>query len=232
MAGKEEEIVAWVRLDDAMPHHPKVMAAGPQGFALDVAGICYSNKHATDGFIPDYALPAVCPSLSSSRKWAGRLVEVGRWVRVDGGWQIHDIGDFQPSAVDQKDLSKKRAEAGRRGGLRSGSSRREASPKQVALTDPNPVPSRPVRDISSTDGLRAFNDQRARDEAKSERDAGGSIRNIHAVATWKAAQTDFAAESARLWAHRDCPTCGGKGHTEEYAPGAGNVKTPCTEVVE
>jgi 5-methylcytosine-specific restriction endonuclease McrA len=94
---------------------------------------------------------------------------------------------------------------------------------------PVPVPSR--RDISSTDGLRAFNDQRARDEAKSERDAGGSIRSVHAVATWKAAQTDFLAESVRLWSHRDCPTCGGKGHTEEYAPGAGNVKTPCQEVV-
>jgi hypothetical protein len=249
LAGKEEEIVAWVRLDDAMPNHPKVMAAGPQGFALDVAGICYSNKHSTDGFIPDYALPAVCPSLSSPRKWARRLVEVGRWVAVDGGWRIHDIEDFQFTRAEMEDRETAKSEKAAKANHVRWHKQRGVVDPNCSLCDPrtipgrspddprtnhpvSPVPSRPVRDISSTDGLRAFNDQRARDEAKSERDAGGSIRSVHAVATWKAAQTDFAAESARLWAHRDCPTCGGKGHTEEYAPGAGNVKTPCTEVVE
>lgn len=139
--------MAWVKLDDAMPQHPKVMAAGVQAFALDVAGICYSNKHATDGFIADYALPAVLPSLASPKRWANKLVEVGRWYRVEGGYEIHDVQDYQPTAAQQKELSKKRAEAGRRGGTKSGASRRsnrEATAKQVASTEPNPVPSRPV----------------------------------------------------------------------------------------
>ena len=81
-------VVAWVKLDDAMPHHPKVIAAGPQGFALDVAGICYSNRYGTDGFIASYALAAVCPSLPNPKRWARILVEAGRWVEVDGGWRI------------------------------------------------------------------------------------------------------------------------------------------------
>lgn len=138
--------MAWVKLDDAMPHHPKVMAAGAQAFALDVAGICYSNKHATDGFIAAYALPAVLPSLSSPKRYAKKLVEVGRWLEADGGWVIHDVADYQPTAEQQKELSKKRAAAGKRGGSKSGDARRskaEANAKQVASTESNPVPSRP-----------------------------------------------------------------------------------------
>ena len=139
--------MAWVKLDDSMPHHPKVMAAGPDAFALDVAGICYSNRHALDGFIADTSLPAVYPALRSPQRAAERLVEVGRWVREDGGWRIHDIHDFQPSAKEQKDLSKKRAEAGRRGGKASGEARAKqvASSKReaVARTESNPDPTRP-----------------------------------------------------------------------------------------
>ena len=96
--------MAWAKLDDAMPHHPKVMMAGPQGFALDVAAICYSNRFGCDGFIADEMIPAVLPSLPQPKKWAARLVQAGRWVRDDdrGGWVIHDIGDYQPSAEEQE----------------------------------------------------------------------------------------------------------------------------------
>jgi hypothetical protein len=47
---------------------------------------------------------------------------------------------------------------------------------------------------------------------------------------------EFVAESRRIWAHRDCETCGGVGFTSVYASGAGNVEIPCdsvsTEVVQ
>ncbi|MFA9432923.1 MULTISPECIES: hypothetical protein [unclassified Egicoccus] len=102
--------MAWVKLDDAMPHHPKVMAAGAEAFALDVAGIAYSNRFGTDGFISDDMLPAALPCLKQPKKHAARLVAVGRWVRDDGrgGWTIHDVHDYQPTAADQE---KERAEA-------------------------------------------------------------------------------------------------------------------------
>lgn len=138
--------MAWVKLDDAMPTHPKLMAAGPVAFALDVAGICYSNKHSTDGFIADYALAALFPGMPNPRKVAGKLVEVGRWVEVEGGWLIHDVHDYQPTAEQQKEISKKRAEAGRKGGSKSKRSTEadaNQSAKQVASGPDNPVPSRP-----------------------------------------------------------------------------------------
>ena len=157
--------MAWVKLDDSMPHHPKVMAAGPQAFALDVAGICYSNKHDLDGFIPEASLSALYPALTSPRRWAAKLVEVGRWHPVDGGWRIHDIDDYQPSAESQKakreDITAKRAAAGRKGGTKSGEvrgSKPEAKTKQtgkqteegVASDDRSPVPDPPKREILPT----------------------------------------------------------------------------------
>src|SRR5690606_25592436 len=138
-----------------MPVNPKVLAAGVDGFALDVAAIAYSSRFRTDGFIADHALPALFPPLRNPGRVADRLVEVGRWNRVEGGWMIHDFLEYQPSATDQAELSRKRADAGKRGGKASGRARRtnseatakqkvEAMSKQVASTDSNPVPSRPV----------------------------------------------------------------------------------------
>lgn len=134
--------MAWVKLDDAMPHHPKVMAAGPQAFALDVAGICYSNAHGTDGFIPKSSLPAVYPALPSPAKWARKLVEVGRWIEVDGGWQIHDVGDYQPSAADVAAEKSKARERMRR----AREQKQRSSPEHHTnngRSSGNPVPSRP-----------------------------------------------------------------------------------------
>ena len=142
--------MAWAKLDDGMPTHPKVIAAGAVAFALDVAAICYANKHLTDGFIPAYSLMAVLPGLPSPKRHAAKLVEVGRWEAVDGGWRIHDYHDFQPTAEHQREVSKKRADAGRRGGRRSGSKQpakdeasSEANAKQSASKLLKPVPARP-----------------------------------------------------------------------------------------
>lgn len=46
------------------------------------------------------------------------------WERVSGGYQVHDFADYQPSREEVIALRATRAEAGRKGGLRSGSTRR------------------------------------------------------------------------------------------------------------
>lgn len=146
--------MAWVRLDDTMPQHPKLMAAGVQAFALDVAGLCYSNKHGTDGFIADYVLPAVLPTLSSPRKWADRLVEVGRWHKVEGGYRIHDVEDYQPSAAEQEEdraaarerMRRLRRQRKGQGGSEDVRANIDARSEDVR----DPVPSRP--DVPSEHG--------------------------------------------------------------------------------
>lgn len=108
--------MTWVRLEPTMPHHPKVVAAGLQAFGFDAAAICYSNLHGTDGFIADAILPVVFPGAPQPGKLAKRLVQVGRWRRDNerGGWWIHDIADYQPSAAEQAAAAAKRSEIGRR----------------------------------------------------------------------------------------------------------------------
>lgn len=142
--------MAWVRLDDSMPHHPKVIAAGPQAFALDVAAIAYSNRYGLDGVIDVRSLCHVLPSLRSPSRVADKLVEVGRWERIEGGYRIHDYHEYQPTAAEtrakREDVSAKRAAAGRLGGLKSGEKRREANEanaKQTVEANRSPVPTRP-----------------------------------------------------------------------------------------
>lgn len=219
--------MAWVKLDDSMPMHPKLLAAGASGFALDVAGLAYCNRYQTDGFIPEGSLNAVLPSLRNASKVAGKLVEVERWERVDGGWMIHDYLTYQPSKAHVRDVSEKRAAAGKLGGSLS---RPKADAKQNALTMSNPVPSRPIDEDKSSSSLREFNTRRALAEAEKEAKTG-SVRNIDALTTWKAKQDTFRQESQRLWAHRNCESCRGKGSTEVYAPGTGTRQIPCEEPI-
>lgn len=228
-----------MKLDDAMPHHPKVMAAGPNAFALDVAGICYSNKHATDGFIAAASLPAVFPALPNPKRWAQKLVDVGRWVEVDGGWRIHDVSDYQPTAAEQKELSKKRAQAGRKGGLASGEARTkqdasdsEPTGKQDASTEGNPDPTRPDPEATSApDGFTAFHARRAVEAVKERKRKDLPVKSESGLARTIQADPEFRAESQRIWAHRECADCRGKGFTEAYAPGAGTRVIPCAASV-
>jgi hypothetical protein len=100
----------WVRLDDGFASHPKVLAAGLLGMGLHVAGLCYANRHLTDGFIADNAvetlgrftveLPGAKRRRLDPEFVAGQLVAAGLWERVEGGYRIHDYLVFQPSRAD------------------------------------------------------------------------------------------------------------------------------------
>ena len=164
--------MSWVKLDDGFYDHRKVVAAGAHGLALWVVGLAYCNRQPQrDGFIPDGKVECLFP-IPKAKRVAARLVEVGLWVRVEGGYQVHDYHDFQPDAGRAAEISAKRAEAGRRGGARSGETRREANPKQIASrvlrvvkqadeANANPVPV-PVPETLSDESV-----SRARDEAAS-----------------------------------------------------------------
>lgn len=112
--------MTWAKVDDQFAEHPKVLALGRDRFAamgLWLLGLTYSSRYLTDGFIPAGALP------SGTNKLASRLVAVLLWERVQDGYRIHDFSDYQPSREEAEKLRADRAEAGRKGGLRSGSTR-------------------------------------------------------------------------------------------------------------
>lgn len=145
----------WVRIDDMMPHHPKYLEAGPLGFALQVAGLCYASRYLTDGYIPYPAVPTLLDFRFLSR-WeteavdafdvARELCGIGIWSRRNpddelDGFIIHDYLEYNPSAQEVRS----RRETDR---LRKRSSIKEESSGipsgfQADSTPPVPLP-RPV----------------------------------------------------------------------------------------
>jgi general stress protein YciG len=136
--------MTWVKLDESFAKHPKVLAAGPLGMAMQVAALCYCNTYLTDGFVPRSAASGLLDlSGLGMNMWSGELVgggedaewelvaadliEAGLWEEVKGGFVIHDYHDYQPTKAEVLELREKRSEAGRKGGQAS----RQASAKQV-----------------------------------------------------------------------------------------------------
>lgn len=94
----------WAKLDDQFGFNPKVIAAGKDGKLAYVMALTYSASQLTDGFIQDAALPmiAVMAETEDMQTTAARLVKVGLWERVEGGYVIHDYLDYNPSAEETK----------------------------------------------------------------------------------------------------------------------------------
>jgi len=127
----------WVRLDAGFTTHPKIARLGLIGGWVFVEGMCYAAEHRTDGFIPLEAVPRLLTAVSGvaviedSRKsgklrrtkpadqvdWPARLVGVGLWEVVPGGYQIHNYLKRNPTREELKHIESVRRESGRRGGL-------------------------------------------------------------------------------------------------------------------
>lgn len=151
--------MSWAKLDDGFFDHPKVLVAGEDAANLYVRGLVWCCKHLTDGAIPREALRTLTGRRDAAAL-AAKLVASGLWEMRDGGWAVHDFHDHNPTAAEVKarrsELSAKRAEAGKRGGIRSGqvrgmeanakqtASKPEASCSGVAEAKRSPIPSHPI----------------------------------------------------------------------------------------
>lgn len=128
--------MAWVRLDEDFATHPKVLDAGPLGLAMQVAALCYCNRHLTDGRITLAAVRTLI-DLDGIHSWDGHevtadhvvkdLVNAGMWHEtghdcpqcppIERGYVIHGYLDLQPSRAQVEAKKEQASEAGRRGGL-------------------------------------------------------------------------------------------------------------------
>lgn len=167
--------MTWTKLDDNIFDHPKMLKAGEDAANLYVRALVYCNRYLTDGRIEEETLGAVTRR-PDAEALVAKLVKVGLWEEhPDGGWLVHNFHEHNPSAEEvlakRAELSAKRSEAGRRGGVRSGEARsNEAKAKQVASeatkqngskgeatseanveanAKPRPDPSRPDREEGS-----------------------------------------------------------------------------------
>ena len=84
--------MSWVRLDDGVWAHPKLLAVPRATRWAWVAGLAYSSAYHREGRLAHSELRPI----GASARDAGALVLAGLWVPEDGGWRIHDYGDYQP----------------------------------------------------------------------------------------------------------------------------------------
>jgi hypothetical protein len=119
--------MTWVKFDDGVVDNVKtlkVWARDPEAFALDVRAIAYCCKHLTDGFVDEAVVASWYPDPARKQVLQNILLEVGRWEAVEGGFSIHDFLDYNKSKAEVEAERRKKAEAGKLGGKRSGEARR------------------------------------------------------------------------------------------------------------
>lgn len=101
----------WIRLDTAIADHPKMLdlvsEKAFQAVSAHLLAMTYAGKHGTDGLIPKAALPFI----HARKTDADKLVRVGLWREVAGGWEIHGWDEYQLSD-DESKARKARAKKG------------------------------------------------------------------------------------------------------------------------
>lgn len=125
----------WVRLDTAMPDHPKIIALcdekGDTGMAAAFVWVCsiaYSGKHGTDGLITKTTLARI----NGKAKHAALLVQYRLWDLAERGWLVHDYGDRNPFASTLEELQSTGSRGGKARAANMTAEERSASAKRAA----------------------------------------------------------------------------------------------------
>lgn len=132
----------WLKLDDQFCDHPKIIEAGPLAGWLHVCGMLYCARLLTDGFIPAGQVRKLA-DVDNAGALADTLVEVGLWDRVDGGFQVHDYLEYNPSrekVLAERDANKQRQERYRERHSDRTNTVTNAVTDTVSNTRPVPVP--------------------------------------------------------------------------------------------
>lgn len=134
-------------------HSRKAVMAGRDGRDQFLAALAWSTEEKTDGFVPEGALSLLAGwvgiSLKAAKNAASKLVEVGMWDRVDGGWLIHDYEDWQYTAAEREKMQRDNAERQERHRKGRGNALRNALPDPVSNAVSNGVVSRQSLSTSS-----------------------------------------------------------------------------------
>lgn len=85
----------WFRVDDNLGFHHKVLAAGNGAMGLWVRAGSIAASQLTDGFIST----RMAATLGTSAQ-ARKLVDVGLWDEVEGGFAFHEWAERQPTRAE------------------------------------------------------------------------------------------------------------------------------------
>lgn len=138
-------------VDDDMPFHPKVLAAGNEAIGMWTRAGALAKKHTTGGFVSTETARTLGP-----KKLADRLVSAGLWVEAEGGYRFHDWK--QQAGNDDAEVERARVEQGRARNAERQRVWRERNAERNGVTNPpvtdtpspSPSPNRLTRDSESS----------------------------------------------------------------------------------
>jgi len=100
--------LSWVRVDSALASNHKVLAllaekGGDHALCVYIFALGHVARQGLDGFIPEIALGLI----HGKKRDADLLIQVSMWRTVQGGFEINDYAEYQPSGADTKARSDK-----------------------------------------------------------------------------------------------------------------------------
>lgn len=132
----------WAKVDDGWWCHPKVMGLSLAARGLWVSALSWSCQQRRPE-VPTHFLGMV----GAPFELADEIASAGLWIATGNGWEIHDWAEYQDRSVAEK-----RAEAGRRGGQRSGEARRSKAKQKQAVTSGNDEANRSTDEANAEAG--------------------------------------------------------------------------------
>jgi hypothetical protein len=88
--------MAWIKIDDSFPDHPKVVGLSDEAFRVHISGLCYCGKYLTDGKVP---MQIASRFANGSMLTLAELSLAGLWLEdvENNGFIIHDYLAHQTS---------------------------------------------------------------------------------------------------------------------------------------
>ena len=88
--------MAWIKIDDSFPDHPKIVELSDKAFRVHISGLCYCGKYLTDGKVP---MRIAARFADDDVSILAELTTVGLWKEdlPNNGFVIHDYLTHQTS---------------------------------------------------------------------------------------------------------------------------------------
>ena len=117
--------MVWFKVDDQLPLNRKMVCVSIGAVGLWVEAGALASASQTDGQVLKRLLHALHPD--ATEELADELVKAGLWEDCGDYWRIHDFLDYNPPKSEIEASKARRSKAGKKGGLRSGKTRRSKS---------------------------------------------------------------------------------------------------------
>ncbi len=128
--------MSWLKLDDAIMSHPKMLPLTAPERLLYIAALCHCAGGATDGKVSKHAMPLLLVHACAKPTAERRLVDVGLWRDEGDHYLIPDYLLYNPSKA-QADATRA-ANAARKAKERANGLSRSGRAPSGRFTEPEP----------------------------------------------------------------------------------------------